>query len=105
MSRVSLPGAAELFSTAPVLSTQPAAPVSNPPAPKGTPRSNHDEKITVYLSSQELLDLETARLSLRGVHKIATDRGRIVRAAIALAIADLEQNGQNSTLYKSLKGE
>ena len=37
----------------------------------------HDEKITVYISKEELLALETARLTLRG-HGLAVDRGRIV---------------------------
>src|SRR6202000_1130258 len=45
-------------------------------------RERHDEKITVYCSPEELLDLETARLRLRGEHGLAVDRGRIVREAL-----------------------
>jgi hypothetical protein len=42
-------------------------------------RERHDEKITVYLSPDELIDLERARLTLRQDHGMAVDRGRIVR--------------------------
>ncbi len=63
----------------------------------------HDEKITVYISSEELLALEQARLSLRAEHGIAVDRGRIVRAAIADALADLADSGAGSALVQRLK--
>ena len=39
--------------------------------------------MTVYVSADELLDLEHARLSLRRDHGVAVDRGRMVREAIA----------------------
>ena len=42
-------------------------------------RERHDEKITVYLSPDELFDLDQARLQLRGDLGLAVDRGRIVR--------------------------
>ncbi|QCW77157.1 hypothetical protein EQG64_05560 [Streptomyces sp. S6] len=47
-------------------------------------RERHDEKITVYVSAEELMDLEHARLVLRGEHGLAVDRGRIVREAVAV---------------------
>lgn len=66
-------------------------------------RVRHDEKITVYLSSDELLALEQARLVLRGKHRISADRGRIVRAALSLALADLDNHGPQSALAQSLR--
>ena len=33
---------------------------------------------------------------------IAVDRGRIVRAAVALAVADLDANGEESDLIRQL---
>jgi hypothetical protein len=51
-------------------------------------RQSHSNKITVYLSSAELLDLERAKLALRG-YGISADRGRIVREALAVLLADL----------------
>ena len=36
------------------------------------------------------MDLEHARLVLRGEHGLAVDRGRIVREAVAVVLADLE---------------
>ena len=60
------------------------------PAPPGSGRVRHDEKITVYVSGDELLALEQARLTLRARHGMAVDRGRIVREAIAAALADFE---------------
>ena len=59
------------------------------PARAGPERTKHDEKITVYISADELLALETARLALRGQHGVAADRGRIVREAISVILADL----------------
>ncbi|GAA3307305.1 hypothetical protein GCM10020295_65820 [Streptomyces cinereospinus] len=56
-------------------------------------RERHDEKITVYVSAEELMDLEHARLVLRGEHGLAVDRGRIVREAVAVVLADLETRG------------
>lgn len=67
-------------------------------------RERHDEKITVYVSAEELMDLEHARLTLRGDHGMAVDRGRIVREALAVVIADLEAKGDASILVRRLRG-
>ncbi|MFF3248462.1 hypothetical protein ACFYWY_33105 [Streptomyces sp. NPDC002870] len=67
-------------------------------------RERHDEKITVYVSAEELMDLEHARLVLRGEHGLAVDRGRIVREAVAVVLADLEQRGEASILVRRLRG-
>jgi hypothetical protein len=66
-------------------------------------RQRHDEKITVYCSPEELLDLESARLSLRADHGLAIDRGRIVREAVAVVLADLEAKGESSILVRRLR--
>ncbi len=76
--------------------------VSVDKSPSG--RERHDEKITVYLSPDELFDLDQARLSLRGDLGLAVDRGRIVRESIAVIIADLEQKGDQSILARRLRG-
>jgi hypothetical protein len=67
-------------------------------------RERHDEKITVYLSPDELFDLDQARLMLRGDLGLAVDRGRIVRESIAVIIADLEAKGEQSILARRLRG-
>ncbi|AHH99790.1 hypothetical protein GCM10010174_16310 [Kutzneria viridogrisea] len=104
--RVSLPGAAELFrSTSAVSPSRPEpAPVSLSDQPVGTGRRKHDAKITVYLSDEELLALEHARLALRAAHGLAVDRGRVVREAIAAVLADLADNGADSELVRRLRG-
>jgi hypothetical protein len=131
--RASLPGADELFKQnspalsavremAPETSVPEAAPqrTAAPKAKKGvrsiprrrvvsvdkspSGRERHDEKITVYLSPDELFDLDQARLSLRGDLGLAVDRGRIVRESIAVIIADLEQKGDQSILARRLRG-
>ena len=131
--RASLPGADELFrANTPALSavrqvaeptTAPTAPATStvtPKAKKGvrtisrrrvnaaekTPsgRESHEEKITVYLSTDELFDLDQARLMLRGDLGLAVDRGRIVRESIAVIIADLEAKGDQSILARRLRG-
>ncbi len=132
--RANLPGADELFrSTTPALTSVPtsseaAAPlvppaIATPKAPsvnKGvrsiarrrvttvdrspSGRERHDEKITVYLSPDELFELDQARLLLRGDLGLAADRGRIVRESIAVIIADLEAKGDQSILARRLRG-
>ncbi|CAB5076867.1 MAG: hypothetical protein F2951_05665 [Actinobacteria bacterium] len=67
-------------------------------------REKHDEKITVYLSPEELFDLDQARLMLRGDLGLAADRGRIVRESIAVIIADLQAKGDQSILARRLRG-
>ena len=67
-------------------------------------REKHDEKITVYLSPEELFDLEQARLHLRGDLGLAVDRGRIVRESLAIVIADLESKGDQSIIARRLRG-
>ena len=128
--RVGLPGASELFrSTAPEARSDaprplPAAdrPPRRPDAGDGkaskhdkaanadaasvahTGRVRHDEKITIYVSSEELLALEHLRLQLRGEHGIAVDRGRIVRAALASALEDVNAHGADADVVKRLLG-
>jgi hypothetical protein len=67
-------------------------------------RERHEEKITVYVSAEELLELEQARLTLRGDHGMVVDRGRIVREALAVVLADLDANGEASILVRRLRG-
>ena len=92
--RVSLPGVAELLR-------------STAPGPDGgdqrlaSGREKHTQKITVYLSAEELLDLERARLALLR-YGAAADRGRIVREAIAVLLADLDARGQDSLLARRI---
>lgn len=66
-----------------------------------TGRVRHDEKITVYVSTGELIALETARVALKA-HGISADRGRIVREAIAIALADLDTSAESSALVARL---
>ena len=59
--------------------------------------------MTVYVTADELLDLEHARLSLRRSLGQGIDRGRIVREAIAIALADLDERGDDSDLARRLR--
>ena len=121
-ARAALPGAAELFrTTSPAASGDAVNPHPGvgaiPPVTRAararavravgdrnpSGRERHDEKITVYVSPQELLDLEAARLALRGEHGLAVDRGRIVREALAVVLADLEAKGELSILVRRLR--
>ena len=114
--RTSVPGAAELFGlTGPGEAAAGASAAVAPPRRGGgtaaapgerrpSGRERHDEKITVYVSSRELMDLEHARLTLRGEHGLAVDRGRIVREALAFVLADLETKGDASILVRRVRG-
>lgn len=78
-------------------------PPRRPPRVRPSGRRRHDEKITVYLSADELLDLEHTRLTLRASYGIAVDRGRLVREAVAELLEDFHTNGETSTLMKRLR--
>ena len=109
--RVSLPAADDLFrptvvpdpedSPAPASETSGQAPADKPRGPSG--RVKHDEKMTVYITSGELLDLEHARLTLRRDNALAVDRGRLVREALAIVLADFAENGDDSVLVQRLR--
>ena len=101
--RVALPGASELFrSTVPTPAPSPTTADAADESAQATGRVRHDEKITVYVTSAELLLLEQARLTLRAQHGIAVDRGRIVRTAVSLIMADLAEHGEESELVQAL---
>jgi hypothetical protein len=93
--RVSLPGVAELLRPA---SAGPVAEAQR----QASGRESHSQKITVYLSITELLDLERARLALRA-YGIPVDRGRIVREALAVLLADLDAEGDRSLVARRLR--
>ncbi|TDV36655.1 hypothetical protein [Actinophytocola oryzae] len=103
--RPSLPGADELFRpTGPADGVTPGWLTGAPePARRGSPRQKHTSKITVYVSDEELLAIEHARLALRGTHGLAVDRGRIVREAIAVVLADFDEHGEESVLVRRLR--
>ena len=84
---------------------QPSVPTRGRPVRNKNDRTKHDEKITVYISADELLALESARLTLRGQHGVAADRGRIVREAISVLLADLAERGEDAVLVKRLRGQ
>ena len=120
--RVSLPAADDLFRKTAETADQEQAPAvkavpdvdrkkpakrapGKPAARRSSGRVRHDEKMTVYVTSDELLDIEHARLTLRREHGLAVDRGRLVREALALVLADLETQGADSALVQRLLDE
>ena len=120
--RVSLPAADDLFRptdpTPEELAAEthvravPEPPTAPTAGPTGDPsgdgrrrpsgRVKHDEKMTVYVTADELLEIEHARLVLRRRMGSAVDRGRLVRAAVAMALADLDEHGDDSELVRRL---
>ncbi len=117
--RVSLPAADDLFR--PTGTEAPESAVQGGPRCTGDPRHlrrrhrpakpaasgriRHDEKMTVYVTSDELLEIERARLTLRGQHRLAVDRGRLVREAVSVVLSDLAENGEQSMLVQRLRGD
>ena len=113
--RVSLPGASELFGGAAPKQTRPEKrTTTDGPATvrsrttvvddrKSSGRIRHDTKITVYVTEEELLGLEQTRLALRAEHGLTADRGRIVREAIDVLLADFVDHGPDSVLVRRLK--
>jgi hypothetical protein len=111
--RVSMPAADDLFRptgahdaadtprrVSPVRAVEDAP--EEQPARRSSGRIRHDEKMTVYVTAEELHHLETARLAIRANHGYAVDRGRLVREALAIALADFEENGEDSVLVRRL---
>jgi hypothetical protein len=93
--RVRVPGIAELL--------RPAAQVPvGADQRQASGRESHTHKITVYMSEAELLDLERARLTLRS-YGVSADRGRIVREALAVLLADLDAEGEQSLMARRLR--
>lgn len=70
---------------------------------RGSGRTKHDAKITVYVSGDELLAMEQARLNLRARHDLVLDRGRLVREAVAVLLADFDEHGEDSVLVQRLR--
>ena len=101
--RPSLPGAAELFRLTAAPATEVSSSEEAPQQRRGSGRTKHTTKITVYVSDEELLALEQARLVLRGSHGLGVDRGRVVREAIAIVLDDLETHGDASLLVRRLR--
>lgn len=66
-------------------------------------RPRHDEKVTFYCTASDLTRIERARLALRAEHKLASDRGRIVRAALAEILDDFDKHGADSALVRRLQ--
>ncbi|MDR0991188.1 MAG: hypothetical protein LBL92_07515 [Propionibacteriaceae bacterium] len=108
--RVNLPGASELFrgtgtppaktkSTTSRTTKSQTSDADRPVAASG--RVRHDEKITVYVSADELIALEQARLILRK-GGVVVDRGRLVRGAIASALDDLQARGLKADIVQRL---
>jgi hypothetical protein len=121
--RVTLPAADDLFRSTADTGDDTAAPTGSK-APKKAPvravpdapeepmgekrpsgRIRHDEKMTVYVTSEELMEIEQVRLQLRGRMGLAVDRGRLVREAVSLVLADVEAHGEDSALVRRLRGE
>lgn len=103
--RLNLPGADELFRGQ-------QAPNQAQPTPadddantqvRPTGRVRHDEKITVYVSTAELLNLEQTRLRLRADYGINVDRGRLVREAIDMLVDDLNAYGDAAPVIERLR--
>jgi hypothetical protein len=112
--RVNLPAADDLFRpTVPADDSGRrvrAVPDTPEPEPQDAPRKpsgriRHDEKMTVYVTSEELLEIEHARLSLRSGQGLAVDRGRLVREAVGLVLADYQVKGDDSALVRRLTEE
>jgi hypothetical protein len=82
----------------------PDAPAAESAAKRGASgRIRHDEKMTVYVTAQELMDIEQTRLKLRGGHGLAVDRGRLVREALHLVLEEFEAHGEDSALVRRLR--
>ena len=115
--RVNLPGAEELFRRT-VEPRRAGEEREKDPAPppvtvvaseatgekeEETTRPKHGAKVAFYCTDEELTRLERARLTLRADHRITSDRGKLVRVALAEVLDDFEARGPQSRLVRRLK--
>ena len=100
--RVNLPGADELFRATASRPSKDGEVEEEPQSTGLSGRVKHNEKMTVYLTSDELLAVEQARLKLRSELGRNVDRGRLVRVALAIALGDLEARGTDSEIAQRL---
>lgn len=112
--RASLPGAEELFrrtssekareqrAESKHVDKSPKLQVAEEDVDAGKKAPRHDEKITFYCTSDDLMALERTRLKLRAEHGVAADRGRIVRAALAYVLEDFDARSEDSVLLRRL---
>jgi hypothetical protein len=85
----------------PAPAPSPAAADAGDRKPSG--RVKHDAKMTVYITDDELMEIEHARLRLRRGQGIIVDRGRLVREALALVLAEYDAKGERSAIVKRLR--
>ena len=78
---------------------------SPPPGRAITGRVRHEEKMTVYVSPEELHELDLARLVVSRDYGLKVDRGRVVREAVAMLLADFDQHGADSVLVRRLRNQ
>jgi hypothetical protein len=71
-------------------------------APGSPKKPRHQEKITFYCTSDDLMAIESTRLKLRAEFGLAADRGRIVRAALGYVLEDFEARGEDAILVRRL---
>jgi hypothetical protein len=119
--RASLPGAEELFRKTSDRTREPrpssetskqdtkstklqvATPTSEGAEAAARPKApKHEEKITFYCTSEDLMSIERTRLELRADYGVTADRGRIVRAALAYVLEDFTARGEDSVLLRKL---
>jgi hypothetical protein len=65
------------------------------------PNQRHQEKVSYYCTTAELMDLDQSVLELRR-HGVRVDRGAVIRAAIGLALPEVLAEAEASQLYRSL---
>ena len=68
-------------------------------------RERHEEKITVYLSANELVQIDEAKTMLFRDLGVKVDRGRIVREALDVVVTDLAAKGEDSILAMRLRSD
>ena len=118
--RASLPGAEELFrrTSSAERAAESRKDVEHAPKKKEKPSKlqvaepeaqaverkapKHDEKVTFYCTSEDLMALERTRLRLRSEYGRSADRGKIVRAALSYVLEDFEARGEDSLLLRNL---
>ena len=117
--RASLPGAEELFrrTSSSDRAAEPRQDAAHAPEKEEKPSKlqvaeearaadrkapKHDEKVTFYCTSEDLMALERTRLRLRSEYGRSADRGKIVRAALSYVLEDFEARGEDSLLLRKL---
>jgi len=107
---MNLPTTNNLFHSNQPITTIPNEPPQEPQhttATKHKPNKHiqHDKKITIYMTTNKLLDIEHTHLSLQHHQKLTINRNQLIQKTITITLTNLKTNNNNNVLMQQLTSQ